>query len=135
MSEEKKEVITVRDFKSMIEGMDMIMGDDWTPNEDQWRRIRKKIDALIETETQPKPLAAGGQPVVGGSVLSKFPTSVPASIPSNAELATPPSSLTPPVAQPVIPKSVASGPVADGTVARVKTPDIDTSSGYQTGYV
>jgi len=43
------EIVTIRDFKAMIVGMDMIMGDDWTPDENQWKRIRNKINALIET--------------------------------------------------------------------------------------
>jgi len=61
MSKEKKnvkkevedEIVTIRDFKAMIVGMDMIMGDDWTPDEKQWKRIRAKIDALLETVDSP----------------------------------------------------------------------------------
>ena len=47
MSKEKKEekVVTIRDFKVLIEGMDMVLGDNWVPTDEQWKRIRTKIDA------------------------------------------------------------------------------------------
>ena len=47
------EIVTINDFKSMLIGMDLILGDKWTPDENQWGRIRKKIDALIETAERP----------------------------------------------------------------------------------
>jgi len=54
MSKEMKEdkLVTIRDFKVMMEGMDMVLGDDWTPTEAQWKRIRTKIDAMIDTSEQ-----------------------------------------------------------------------------------
>lgn len=51
MKEDK--LVTIRDFKVMMEGMDMVLGDDWTPTEAQWKRIRGKIDAMIETSERP----------------------------------------------------------------------------------
>ncbi len=51
MKEDK--LVTIRDFKVMMEGMDMVLGDDWTPSEAQWKRIRVKIDAMIETSERP----------------------------------------------------------------------------------
>ncbi len=58
MSEENKktkeeEIVTIQDFKSILVGMDLILGDNWTPDENQWKRIRTKIDALIKTAEQP----------------------------------------------------------------------------------
>lgn len=51
MKEDK--LVTIRDFKVMMEGMDMVLGDDWTPTDAQWKRIREKIDAMIETSERP----------------------------------------------------------------------------------
>ena len=51
MKEEK--IVTIRDFKVMMEGMDMVLGDDWTPTDAQWKRIREKIDAMIDTSERP----------------------------------------------------------------------------------
>jgi len=55
MSKEMKEdkLVTIRDFKVMMEGMDMVLGDDWTPTDAQWKRIREKIDAMIDTAERP----------------------------------------------------------------------------------
>ena len=85
MSEEKKkkedEIVTIRDFKAMIVGMDMIMGDDWTPDEKQWKRIRAKIDALLETVEHPNTYAssnvAPNANVSEDRLISTFPA-VPA---------------------------------------------------------
>ncbi len=51
--EVEDEIVTINDFKSMLIGMDLILGDKWTPDENQWGRLRKKIDALIETAERP----------------------------------------------------------------------------------
>ncbi len=54
MSKDKEEkIVTIRDFKVMMEGMDMVLGDDWTPTEAQWKRIREKINAMIDTSERP----------------------------------------------------------------------------------
>lgn len=51
MKEDK--LVTIRDFKVMMEGMDMVLGDDWTPTDAQWKRIREKINAMIDTSERP----------------------------------------------------------------------------------
>lgn len=50
---EESEIVTIQDFKSMLIGMDLILGESWTPSEQQWTRIRSKLDALIETADRP----------------------------------------------------------------------------------
>lgn len=146
MSEKNKkpedEVVTIRDFKSMIVGMDMIMGEDWTPNESQWKRIRKKIDALIETSERPmhdRPIA--NQPVVRGSDLSEaklagnFPQiPAPENIPIGEAAPGGQSALTPTPRPPAPVTPRANAPIADGR-ERVKTPDIDSSDGYKSSFV
>ena len=63
---EEREIVTIQDFKSMLIGMDLILGESWTPNEQQWKRIRSKLDALLETADRPvltpRPFVPGSGP-------------------------------------------------------------------------
>lgn len=147
--DKEKDIVTIRDFKSMIVGMDMIMGDDWTPDAKQWKRIRAKIDALIETADHSRPagvLSSPASPTASppththststDALLKGFPE-VPSSIPGDVPVGEPgpagPSALAPPPVMPS-PAMPSNAPVADGR-EKVKTPDIDTSKGYKSGYV
>ena len=138
MSKEKKEkkeekVVTIRDFKVLIEGMDMVLGDDWVPTEEQWKRIRAKIDAMIETEDRAADRPVDSTRVVAdGRLPSNFPV-VPSNIPAGAASLPPaPSALTPP---PAAPPAIAPGSVPTLESAQVKTPDIDSSKGYSSQFV
>lgn len=82
MSKNKKEkenkgveVLTIRDFKVMIEGMDMVLGENWYPTEEQWGRIRKKINNLIDSsDTRYRPnVVMPGDPVDNKVLLANFP--------------------------------------------------------------
>lgn len=125
--EDKKEekTLTIRDFKVMIEGMDMVLGEDWYPTEAQWKRIRAKIDLLIDTSERPNTRIMSPQSNVvmpEGSVdnlLAGFPQ-VP--VPNVDVDPTPP----PPVSM--------LSKLADGSTG-VKTPDIDTSEGYDSKFI
>jgi hypothetical protein len=44
----KSQKITVTEFKSWINGIREITGDDWIPNKEQWAMILEKIDNLVE---------------------------------------------------------------------------------------
>ena len=138
MSKEKKEkkeekVVTIRDFKVLIEGMDMVLGDDWVPTDDQWKRIRAKIDAMIKTEDRaadrPVPLMPGAGNVDSRRIVAddrlpgNFPE-VPSTVPAGAVALPPPSALTPPVT-----------PTNAPPEETVKTPDIDSSQGYSSQFV
>ena len=122
MAKENKEetVLTIHDFKVMIEGMDMVLGDDWYPTEVQWKRIRKKLDQIIVNVERPAPynVALPGAPV-DSSILSTFPQ-----VPVAADV---PIGEAPPTFQ-------RETTLSDGS-AGVKTPDIDTSGGYDSGFV
>ena len=139
MAKDKKEnkVVTIRDFKVLIEGMDMVLGDDWVPTEDQWKRIRTKIDAMIETEDRAadRPVPGNVDPVRSSSdneLLSSFPV-VPSTIPAGAAALPPePSALAPPAPAPA-PLAPSAMPTLEG--AEVKTPDIDSSKGYSSRFV
>ena len=72
---DKNEPISVKAFKSMIEGMDMVSGEDWTPTDEQWQRIRAKIEQLEETVEQVRVVAP--RPDVPGSRLQPERTAAP----------------------------------------------------------
>ncbi len=122
----KNEVVTIQDFKSILVGMDLILGDQWTPDENQWRRIRKKIDALIKTHERP----VDSNRNISETESLRFSgwPSVPATVVPVSEL-TPVSALIPPA----IPQP--NPAVADGSGAKVKTPDIDSRTGYKSEFV
>jgi len=145
------EIVTIHDFKSMLVGMDLILGDKWTPDENQWQRIRKKIDALIETHERPGGVARSLPPLTGpgnvpvdsnlnvseAELLRSFP-SVPVdnSVPIGEAGPAGQSALTPPpmAAVPIVTGNPPA-PVADGSGGNVKTPDIDSRAGYKSGFV
>lgn len=41
--------ITLKDFKSWLEGVEDMQEEDWTPTPAQWKKIREKIDQIQET--------------------------------------------------------------------------------------
>ena len=121
----KDTVLTIHDFKVMIEGMDMVLGEDWYPTESQWKRIREKLDLIIDSADRPVThvntnVALPGAPV-DNSILNTFPAELPVA----ADI---PIGEAPPVFQAQEVK------LSDGSKG-VKTPDIDTSGGYDSGFV
>ena len=117
--EEEKKVLTIRDFKVMIEGMDMVLGDDWYPTEAQWKPIRAKIDLMIDTSERPVTNTRTMYPesnvvMPGGSIdnlVANFPqVPVAADIPIG-ETPLPPggSALTPPQPAPAPEMTVVDG--------------------------
>lgn len=46
----KKNEISVSEFKSWIAGIQDMQESGWSPNKQQWEKIRGKIEQLIESE-------------------------------------------------------------------------------------
>lgn len=116
------EGITLSEFRAWLEGVEDMQGPEWTPNLEQWRRIRAKIDSIEETE------------VVASPAL-QYPPGVrtPAPRPQvqgtmNGELAAPQRMPAPPMPQ--APIGLPTGPNG-----QIKTPDIDSSAGYSSSLV
>lgn len=129
------EIITINDFKSMLIGMDLILGDQWTPDENQWKRIRKKIDVLIETHERSGGVASAVPPLVGPS--SHLPVDSNLNI-SDAELLRSFPSVPVVTAIPIgelEPTSSALTPTPADNNGPIKTPDIDSSAGYKSEFV
>ena len=127
--DKEKEIVTINDFKSMLVGMDLILGDEWTPDEKQWKRIRNKINSLIVTHERPVRSAAAvyNRPPVDSNLnvsenelLNSFPNvPVDNSVPIGA---------APSGQSALVPSQVAP-------TDNVKTPDIDSSTGYKSTFV
>lgn len=154
MSEQNQNKISVKEFKAMIHGMDLLGGDEWAPNIEQWKRIRTMISNL---EDEPAVVVTGPTSV---PAMSSAPTR-PVSVPSVEQPTAVPSSHNPlendnpGFMAPAPPSSIPSGPVTMGQSSSglapvprpsppkprvdekgtIKTPDIDTSDGYNSSYV
>lgn len=148
IKEKEAEIVTIHDFKSMLIGMDLVLGDNWTPTEQQWGRIRKKLDALIETAERPRGAVpppsfqpVGAIPVdptlnvTENDILRSFPD-VPAAedIPIGQPGPAGQSALAPPARVPQATPSVRP-PMSTVEGEQVKTPDIDSSQGYKSSFV
>jgi len=96
------EVLTIRDFKVMIEGMDMVLGENWYPTEEQWGRIRKKINNLIDSSDtrRPPPVVMPGVPLDDKALIDNFPQVPVASDVPIGEVPTPGGSALTPQAPP-----------------------------------
>lgn len=136
------ETVTLSMFKSWLEGVEEMQGDDWTPTSTQWKRIREKIDT-IENEPGTHQVATPNKVVTqrprvsapvptflpqSNDVLPVFPE-VPSGIPSSAANVMQTGNGSIPL-QPVNPMLREPQPGQAN-----KTPDIDTSTGqYESSF-
>jgi len=45
---QKEKGVTIQEFKAWLQGITAFQDADWSPNKDQWIKIKKKIDDLID---------------------------------------------------------------------------------------
>lgn len=45
---QKEKGVTIQEFKAWMQGIYALQEDDWAPNKDQWAKIKKKIDDLLD---------------------------------------------------------------------------------------
>ena len=122
MSDEKDpSLITVKEFKMWLQGVEEMQMDDWSPDQRQWAKIRAKIDIIDESESiAPAPV--------------KYPA--PYVAPRFGPDVSPQTAGAQPVTAPVMPRALPvqptqlAGPFANGDgQTPVKTPNIDTGVG------
>lgn len=85
--ETKETTITLRDFKAWLQGVEDMQEAGWTPNAEQWKRIRHKIDLItavvaVEVETV-KPSEVKSLPKAGKANTQNFPPAAPPVIPTS----------------------------------------------------
>lgn len=47
----EKQTITVSEFKAWLAGVEDMQGANWIPSKEQWKKIRNKINILVDTPT------------------------------------------------------------------------------------
>lgn len=119
MADKKDKALTVKEFKMWLEGVEEMQADGWTPNDTQWKRIREKINVLIE-----------GQPVYqemtvpNMGMAPNMPMTVPMPTGNPLEMMNiNPAAFQTPSAPPP------GAPFGTNSSAPVKTPNVDTSGG------
>jgi len=133
MVEPKK--LSVKEFKMWLSGVEEMQGADWSPDANQWAKIRAKIEQLNEVvevppqATQPYTGYRGAPPAASAPAFVPPAASAPAAGPT---FQPPPSDLG---AQTQVVPNVPSAPVrvapgiplatGQGNIP-IKTPDIDT---------
>jgi len=48
--------ISLDQFRSWLQGVEDMQADEWTPNSDQWKVIREKIDLILSTADEQQPM-------------------------------------------------------------------------------
>jgi len=126
--------ITARELKAMIDGIELISGDNWAPDKQQWKNIRIQIARLRDEE------------VVSTEVYLENYEDDEVEIhhpPQHRELVIPSSSMQPDHQQPVqqfvptrptTPLAPAAPKLQIAADGSIKTPNIDSSEGYQSGF-
>ena len=46
--------LTIKEFKMWLRGVEEMQPDGWSPSQQQWARIREKIDSIEEGSTPPQ---------------------------------------------------------------------------------
>ena len=80
----KRKRITLSEFRAWLQGVEELQAKGWSPNAEQWKLIRDKIDAIVEAKApvveQVHVAVPGPRPVVGGYPAQHRPSG-PAFIP------------------------------------------------------
>jgi len=103
---------TLGEFRAWLSGVEEMQSEDWSPDLTEWRRIRQRIDEIVESRP-PRNTEDDGPPI-------RYPSFVP------------PSNLMP--EQPIMPQPIPPTPppfmnTSGVEGARIKTPNVDTSAG------
>lgn len=145
--------ISLREFRAWLQGVEELQPEDWHPDHEQWKKIRNKIDNIVEEEPETQVVhhaynnhsENGRGPVQMDGGAAAPPWAVPSpSVPveptgppiGNSQLEE--AQAFAPTKQPA-PSIENSGAIpainspgggeAPSSGQRIKTPDIDTSSG------
>jgi len=113
MAAKRKKKISLAEFRAWLEGVEELQPMDWSPSLDQWQLTRNKINLIIEpTVTNPTPGPSHQAQARTPQGIAGFP------VPGGGTALPPP---TPP-------------PSAISEQSVVKTPDIDSSGGYESDF-
>ncbi len=127
MANEKQ--ITLNEFKMWLSGVEEMQMNDWVPNDVQWKKIREKIDTIVDSGSvsTPQQQILHREPRVG-SREQEQPV-----VRYDGPVQFAPSGLSNVPAAP--PSNNALFGNADNPGSTVKTPNIDSSNGYTPAFV
>jgi hypothetical protein len=131
MSEEAKQVIiTVKEFRMWLEGVEEMQAEGWVPDARQWQRIRDKINTISTADSVSFNTTGsgggGGQAPGRAQVMYDIPATIPsagASLLGGAQ-GTIQRTAAPQVTNPLFATS-------NMPTMPARTPDIDTANGKQ----
>jgi hypothetical protein len=108
MSESTEDTgISLSEFKAWLEGVEEMQADDWAPSRVQWERIRAKFMQIRHESPAPRRAHSAAAPGFGPAYVPEVPSR---------------------------PQPLPQG-MLTGLEGRAKTPDIDSSNGYQSSLV
>lgn len=126
MSEEQN-TLTIKEFKMWLRGVEEMQPDGWSPSQQQWARIREKIESITDVT----PVQQPQQQVLYRDPVQQVPTYPQPAIHAQ-----------PGLTQQRAPAFVAPAPNnplfgnADSPAVPVKTPNVDTSAGgYEPAFI
>lgn len=134
MSDEN--TITIKEFRMWLQGVEEMQDAAWVPNPTQWRRIREKIDTIVDAEPvqQQAPIQQAPQQVNYGYPVP--PTGIP--LGNDIPVQAGPSGLAATPRLPPMPTSPPPGGLfatPEAPTIPVRTPNIDTTNGnYQSSF-
>lgn len=116
---------SLKEFRAWLQGVEELQSDEWSPNFDQWKLIRDKIDGIIEEKVVVEKTTAS--PHVNNNAPPVYNTPPPPGLPPGIQ--------PPPPVGGFIPTDVEMSPAARQLLnpavngGKVVTPNIDTSDG------
>lgn len=134
----KNKTQTTSQFKSWIEGIEEMQDTSWHPTADQWKKIRARIDLLIENDS-----VKGVHPIVTTPFVREVPsvssaldvveivdTGISDATPIPPTTPVPPTSSTPATSVHALNEQTVDE--QGHAIVKSKTPNIDTSAGNYT---
>lgn len=122
----RKQKQTLKEFRAWLQGVEELQPENWSPNSDQWKLIRDKIDGIVvEKQIVEK--------IINNSVTTS-PQPALRALPAAPAVGVPAGMVPPPPASGVPPADVQMTPAArqmlnPSASEKAKTPDMDTSDG------
>jgi len=124
-TKKRKQKQTLREFRAWLEGVEELQPENWSPNREQWARIRERIDGIKEEAQRPIEPTRSAQPAQPTNTTPQKPV-----------IYQQPSSILPPPPAPggLPPGEIEMTPAAKqmlnpGPGGKAKTPDMDSSDG------
>lgn len=121
-----KKKLSLNEFRAWLSGVEEMQPEDWTPNANQWRTIRSKIEEVIDVPAQRQRIVDDEyyEERPRGPIRPAGPSAFNA---GQSSMAAAPTALAVETNLVAVPGSNEPGGVRSGGL-KIKTPNIDTSN-------